>query len=259
MKADIKEAENWWSERWTELLKKAAGEAFSRLRTRARKAVFEFFETGAGEIKAKVGEGTAKPWFAKVYLDALDEAAWKKITAAMAGQAVWEAKLRAGALPESSEKVFAEAGKRLFPEDLPALRSFCSRHGEAVFCFHVAALHFRFAEDFSRNPFLLFEALGMKKEALLELLSSGEGLAEPVPPAEVSASPFKEGAAGPFWTTAEDFPSALVRFVSGLEVRNVEHLPPFPFSLRGKNLNDLLAPVYHEAALQASSLLSKKT
>jgi|GEM_PF-2265470 len=248
------ENEIWWAGRWLDLIKRETGKDFTKLRSRSRKSVCQFFETAQGEVKAKIGEGAAEGSFIKIYLETLDEAAWAEITSAMASQSVWEAGLRAGVMPDNIERVFEAAGKPFFPSSLTGLRSFCAKHGEEVFCFHAAAIHFRFAEEFARNPFLLFECRGLPKEKLLSALSAS-ALTPPSAVSPKTEAPRRTG----FWTSQGDLSKASARFKASLEQSGpAEALSPSPFMLRGKNLSELLGCIHTEAAKQAAEQLEVK-
>src|SRR4030043_1671879 len=68
-------------------------------------------------------------------------------------------------------KAFKEAGLSLFPEKLKDLKTDCSCPDWSNPCKHIAAAYYLLAEEFDRDPFLIFKLRGMNREDLITMLS----------------------------------------------------------------------------------------
>src|SRR5439155_11803459 len=108
---------------------------------------------------------------------------------ALAGQALFTAKLLAGEMPQDIEQVFKDADLSLFPQKLPDLETDCSCPDYSNPCKHIAAVYYLLGEEFDRDPFLLFRLRGLGREELLGMLGEAERPAETPAPEEPAAAP----------------------------------------------------------------------
>jgi uncharacterized Zn finger protein len=83
------------------------------------------------------------------------------------------ARLLAGELPEEVEEVFSGAGVSLFPHKSRAMETDCSCPDWSNPCKHTTAVFYLLAEEFDRDPFLLFKLRGLSREELFKLLGYG--------------------------------------------------------------------------------------
>jgi uncharacterized Zn finger protein len=74
-------------------------------------------------------------------------------------------------MPQDIEKAFKKAGLFLFPEKLQDLKTACSCPDWSNPCKHIAAVYYLLAEEFDRDPFLIFKLRGMNREDLVAMLS----------------------------------------------------------------------------------------
>jgi len=74
-------------------------------------------------------------------------------------------------MPLDIEKAFKEAGLSLFPEKLKDLKTDCSCPDWSNPCKHIVAVYYLLAEEFDRDPFLIFKLRGMNREDLITMLS----------------------------------------------------------------------------------------
>ncbi len=143
-------------------------------------------------------------------------------------------------MPEDIEESFEGAKLSLFPHKLKDLETDCSCPDWSNPCKHTAAVFYLLAEEFDRDPFLLFKLRGLAREELFELLGYAHA-APPVLPGPdrngVSESvpeelPFLEPAL--FWA-GEEMPGDLFGEVRLPEVNAAlpRRLGSFPF-WRGK-------------------------
>src|SRR5690242_19285481 len=118
--------ETWWSRRWVNVLESfGIGSRLSRGRSYARQGQVVSIDVEAGLVKAKVQGSQPRPYSVKIKLQPLAASEWEKVTEAMAGQAIFAAKLLAGEMPQNIEEAFATAGVALFPVALTDLETEC--------------------------------------------------------------------------------------------------------------------------------------
>ena len=123
-----------------------------------------------GEVKAKVQGSMPRPYSITIELPALNEPQWENVIEAMAGQAIFAAKLLAGEMPQNIEEAFKSAGVPLFPRSAKDIKADCSCPDFANPCKHIAAVYYLLGEQFDGDPFLLFVLRGKTKEQIIESL-----------------------------------------------------------------------------------------
>ena len=90
---------SWWAKRWIAILESFdLGGRLSRGRSYARKGQVTALEVGKGSVNAKVQGSMPKPYKVKIELDPLSAKEWKKVLEKLSGQALFTAKLLAGAI-----------------------------------------------------------------------------------------------------------------------------------------------------------------
>jgi uncharacterized Zn finger protein len=248
-------ATSWWGQRWIRVLESFdIGERLNRGRTYARKGQVMDIEIEKGAVSAKVQGSRSRPYKVEVRFRPLSRAQWCQIAKALAGRFISLAKLLAGEMPEDIEEVFLSAKVSLFPHKLKDLETDCSCPDWSNPCKHTAAVFYLLAEEFDRDPFLLFKLRGLDREELFELL----GYAHPAPP--VLPGPDRNGVSEPvpeepsldpasFWG-GEEMPGDLFGEVRIPEVNAAlpRRLGSFPF-WRGKvAFLEALEPFYLKAA-----------
>jgi uncharacterized Zn finger protein len=82
----------------------------------------------------------------------------------MAQKAIFAAKLLAGEMPQNIEEAFKAVDVGLFPESSKDIKTDCSCPDSANPCKHIAAVYYILAEEFDRDPFMLFNLRGRTKE-----------------------------------------------------------------------------------------------
>lgn len=164
--------ESWWARRWIAVLESFnIGARLGRGRSYARRGQVLSIEIDKGKVSAKVQGSRSKPYDVKLQVKTLSASDWQKLAKVLSRQAIFSAKLLMGEMPLDIEKVFKEAGLSLFPEKLKDLKTACSCPDWSNPCKHIAAVYYLLAEEFERDPFLIFKLRGMNREDLIAMLS----------------------------------------------------------------------------------------
>jgi uncharacterized Zn finger protein len=186
-------------------------------------------------------------------MPAATDAKWEKIVTALAGQAVYAARLLAGELPHEIEEVFAEAGVALLPARTTRLATDCTCPDWANPCKHVAAVCYLVAEALDLDPFLLLAFRGRTRDALLAELrlrrgtgaEAGDGggaLPDLVPAFE--STPLADCVLG-FWKAGPELGEVHCRpraaEVPGAVLRQLQR---GTLEVRGRDVAELLEPAY---------------
>jgi len=167
--------ESWWARRWIAVLESFnSGARLGRGRSYARRGQVLSIEIDKGKVSAKVQGSRPKPYDVKLQVKTLSVSDWQKLTKVLSRQAIFSAKLLMGEMPLDIEKVFKEAGLSLFPEKLKDLKTVCSCPDWSNPCKHIAAVYYLLAEEFDRDPFLIFKLRGMNREDLIITLSRSD-------------------------------------------------------------------------------------
>jgi uncharacterized Zn finger protein len=247
-------AASWWGQRWIKVLESFdIGERLNRGRTYARKGQVMDIMIEKGAVRATVQGSRSRPYEVEVRFRPLSQAQWRQVAKALGDRFISLARLLAGEMPEDIEKVFETAKLSLFPHKLRDLETACSCPDWSNPCKHTAAVFYLLAEEFDRDPFLLFKLRGLAREELFELLGYN-------PAAPALPEPDQIGVAEPvleeplqdlvtFWG-GEDLPGDLFSQVRLPEVAAAlpKRLNSFPF-WRGKTpFWEALEPFYLKAA-----------
>lgn len=160
----------WWSERWISTLESYGWDSrLERGRRYARMGQVIEFKLSSGQVDAKVQGSRRKPYSVTIKAKPLTERQWDKVLEAIGSQALFAAKLLAGEMPHDIEDVFESSSLTLFPSK-KEIRTDCSCPDYANPCKHTAAVYYILAEEFDRDPFIIFHLRGMSKERMIECL-----------------------------------------------------------------------------------------
>jgi uncharacterized Zn finger protein len=174
-------AATWWGERWIAVLESFnLGARLGRGRSYARKGQVVELEIGAGKVTARVQGSRARLYSVSIAIKPIANAKWGKLAKSASENMAMSAKLLAGEMPPEIEEAFAAAGAPLFPAKVGDLKTECSCPDWSNPCKHIAAAYYLLAEEFDRDPFLLFRLRGMERDAFVAALGlgAGEGAAE---------------------------------------------------------------------------------
>lgn len=167
--------EKWWARRWIAILERAPNaRELKRGKRYARQGQVLDIEVAKGEVEARVQGTRDDPYLVRIGLEPFTPNQWSRITARFQQRAKYAAWLMAGRMPEDIEGVFAVCDVSLLPEAREELTTGCTCPEEASPCRHVAAVSYLLAEEFDRDPFLLFRLRGMGREELLGRLNPSQ-------------------------------------------------------------------------------------
>lgn len=249
--------QSWWAKRWIAVLESFdIGARLARGRSYARNGQVVAIEVARGSVTAQVQGSRPKPYNVRIKVRPLASAEWERAAKAIAGQAVFAAKLLTGEMPQDIEVAFAESGVSLFPTSLTEVEASCSCPDWSNPCKHIAAVYFLIGEEFDRDPFLLFTLRGHERGDLFALLGStlpgvesGEAQSsEPLPsdPAAFwTGQPMPEGFAGE--AQAPVVAAALLR-----------RLGPFPFWRVTRDLREMVEPAYTASTARGMAALASE-
>ncbi|MFZ3168920.1 MAG: SWIM zinc finger family protein [Candidatus Methanoperedens sp.] len=159
--------DTWWSKRWVSVLESFGwSNRLERGRRYARGGQVLDFKLMPGKVTAHVQGSVSKPYSVIIEIKPLTGEAWTKATEEMARKAIFAAKLLAGEMPQNIEEAFKAVGVPLFPESSKDIKTDCSCPDSANPCKHIAAVYYILAEEFDRDPFMLFNLRGRTKEEI---------------------------------------------------------------------------------------------
>jgi uncharacterized Zn finger protein len=241
-------ATTWWSQRFLEVLESfGMGGRLTRGRNYARQGQVLSLSLSTSMVIALVQGSRPTPYKTRIAIKSFTTPEWQRIEHALAGQALYAAKLLAGEMPRDIETLFASLGLQLFPATMRELTMDCTCPDWEVPCKHLAATCYLLAESFDNDPFEILAWRGRSREDLLDRLRTLRGTTrstvtrEEAPPLTQCLDTFwhKQTATGiPLGDpTAEVRPDAVL-----------DQLDAVPITIRRDNLVDLLRPAYHALA-----------
>src|SRR5215470_14938515 len=244
--------ERWWSRRFIAVLESyGMSGRLQRGRNYARRGQVIEFELRQGRVTARVQGSRPQPYKVSIGVLPLTTPQWREVERRLASQALFRAKLLAGKMPAEIERVFADCGTPLFPRSAADLDMRCSCPDWEVPCKHLAAVCYVLAEAFDDDPFGMLAWRGRGRDELLASLRRISA-AQPEPPGpviNVTDRPLAE-CLDDFWSPGlslarlRAMPAAPVT-APDLLLRSFE--PP-AITVRGRDLADVLAPVYQRLA-----------
>jgi uncharacterized Zn finger protein len=167
---------------------------FQQGRRYARAGRVRSLNVSSSLVTGLVLDDDGESYRARVAVRAFSAGDWHRIERALAGQAIYAAKLLAGELPDDFDGFLAGYGLSLFPEQLTDIALECSCASWQTPCAHVAATCYLLADAFDADPFTILAWRGRGRE---ELLAGLRARRTPVTVRE--DSPALPGVAG-FWT-----------------------------------------------------------
>jgi uncharacterized Zn finger protein len=256
------EPRTWVGRRWLALVEQLVGpkERAEGL-DYARRGQTVRIEIGPGGIDAAVQGRAAAAYATRWRLPVFDDRQWQRLIDAMAGEALYAAKLLARELPEAVDALPGPGDLRLVPAaGEVGLECDC---GRGAACRHAAAIGYLAAERLDADPLRAFALRGMESSRLLERLAAARtrqtrsvaAHAEPLMPhASRQAAPELAACLDSFWRP-------------GPQLAELQRMPPpqhaphallrrlGPSPLPGRfPLVGLLASVYDTVAQEAVRL-----
>lgn len=252
----------WWARRWIDVLESWGwANRLQRGRSYARAGRVLSVDVQPGEVTARVQGTRPKPYVVRITLPVLTDAQWERVIDAMAGRAVFMAKLLAGEMPQNIEEAFEAAGVHLFPTSPLEIHMSCTCPDWAVPCKHIAATHYVLGEMFNYDPFLLFLLRGRSREELVDALQARHAAAEVslVGQEEEGVVPSLGEALSEYWGDPDTLsnlwaepqpppvPDAMLR-----------RLGPFPEEWAAEEVERILAAAYASITRHVMNLIEEK-
>jgi uncharacterized Zn finger protein len=171
MTYDTQPNREWWAQRWIDVLESFGWvRRLARARNYAREGNVLKLEFKGSKVHSLV-QGTApEPYKVSLALDPFDDEQWQYVIESMAERAIFSAKLLAGEMPQTIEEVFTANGLSLFPLTKFDIHSRCSCPDQANPCKHIGAVYYVLGDQFSEDPFVLFQLRGRTKEQIIAAL-----------------------------------------------------------------------------------------
>jgi len=249
--------EQWWSRRFISVLESLGLTGrLARGRNYARAGQVLGFDISPGYVTARVQGSRPKPYQVRIQVLPLTTPQWRRVEEALAGQALFRARLLAGEMPPEIEEVFADCGTPLFPRSQHDMEMSCSCPDWEVPCKHLAAVCYVLAEAFDADPFGMLAWRGRGRDDLLAALrrlraAEPAESAAPRPVLDVTDRPLAE-CLPDFWSPG--MTQARLRSLPAVPATAPDLLlrtfEPPDIPVRGQDLVALLTPAYRRLAGQ---------
>jgi uncharacterized Zn finger protein len=260
------EKQEWWVERWLELLNSYRfKKRLERGRNYAREGNVLNIDFTESKAKATVQGSEAEPYRVSLSLDLFSDEDWDYAIAQMSEKAIFSAQLLAGEMPATIERVFTASGLSLFPFTLNEVRSRCTCPDKANPCKHIAAVYYQLGDRFSEDPFIIFQLRGRTKNQIIARLrqirsqtaAATQTAIQPestsIANSTVTKAKEADTAVKGFWQYDETLESSLVAIVPPTEQKTVLDIlgkMPLP-STDSDAVEQYLTQVYQTAGQQA--------
>lgn len=240
--------EHWWAQRWIEALESFGWDnRLRRGRTYARKGQVLDIDIQLGRVDARVQGSRRTPYIVRIKIAPFSDKQWETAIDAISEQALFAAQLLSGEMPPEVEQAVRGAGLSLFPTSMD-INMQCSCPDWAVPCKHIAAVYYLLAEEFDRDPFLLFKLRGCTREHLMTALRArrAANVSEEddawTEPEEIV--PLEDSLAD-FWEPQSNLQGFSVAIAPpSVETALLKRLGPPPFSRRPEAFVGVLALAY---------------
>jgi uncharacterized Zn finger protein len=260
---------SWWSARFLRVLEDiGVGGRLGRGRSYARTGQVISLEVAAGSVLAEVQGSRPRPYRVRIGFPTFGKPEWARVEQAMADSAWYTAKLLAGEMPEDVEEVFGAVGLALFPVGAGELSLDCACPDHQVPCKHLAAVFYLLAESFDDDPFGMLALRGRDRETLLGNIRARRPAGPPGPatrpvaadprtgPAGAGPSGAGPSGAGPppaledllevYYRPGGPLPALVAPATRADAV--LDQVPPARLTVGGRDLVELLRPVYRALA-----------
>jgi uncharacterized Zn finger protein len=198
-----------------------------------------------GLVTARVAGSRPSPYRVSVRIPVFTDAEWTAAAHALGRQLRHGAALLDGRMPEDMDETLDAVGLSLFPT-ARELATTCSCPDVANPCKHVAAVHYRLAQTFDADPFLLPALRGRDRAALLAELRaarSGTRSLEPEESAPINGgTPVSALSAMALYDALDDLTSIAVHPQEALDpLAALRRLGPPPDFATAEELEQLVA------------------
>ena len=205
----------WWAQRWVDVLESFGWRRrLERARNYVREGRVLELNFDGPEVSALV-QGTApEPYEVSLSLDPFDDEQWSYVIEELSQRAIFAAKLLAGEMPQNIEEAFTASGLSLFPFSKFDIHSRCNCPDPVNPCKHIGAVYYLLGNQFSQDPFILFQLRGRTKTSIIDALRQNRSQAsdseqsgqQSKPSDAMTAVVLDEG----FWSYEEQLDPSLV-------------------------------------------------
>jgi len=167
----------WWGEAWIRTLEEIdyGTNRLPRGRRYARNgSVVEIKLKKNGEIAARVQGTRVTPYQEKISLPQFTEKQLTLIREIIEQRVDLSSQMMIGVLPQELSEVLHQQGIELFPHSWGDIDADCSCPDWANPCKHLAAVYYMIANEIDKDPYLLFEMHGARRELLLSAAKAGK-------------------------------------------------------------------------------------
>jgi uncharacterized Zn finger protein len=213
--------QTWWAGKWIAALERLVDPGrLTRGRSYARSGQVLNLNVESGRVDSRVQGSRPSPYKIRIQIKPLTDKEWDRVTAAMASQALFAAKLLAGEMPPNIEEAFAAASVSLFPAARGDLETTCSCPDWSNPCKHIAAVYYLLGERFDDDPFLLFQLRGRSKGQIISALRAWRTAG--TPPAGPKSRPAQKARETPLVEKAIPLAESLAHFwEAGVEIESL--------------------------------------
>jgi uncharacterized Zn finger protein len=176
MSADF--SKTWWGAAWVAKMETLAEpRRFADGRKYAMSGRVKALVCEGRLIAAKVQGSRETPYSVRISFDPFSREQWDSLFALLPDHAGVAAALLRGELPLEVKTAFGKAKLRFMPERYQDLYLECACPDWLKPCKHLAAVWLKFAREFDRDPFLLFQLRGLERGELFALLQGNDAAA----------------------------------------------------------------------------------
>src|SRR5580658_5097279 len=181
-------ARNWWGAAWVEKIERLAEpKRFAEGAKYARTGFLPAVRFDGRTVAARVQVPHEPPYMVRISFDPFSREQWEGLLAEVRDRGALASSISSGDLPMEVQTAFSKANLRFMPERYVDLHLECACPDWLKPCKHMVAVWLKFARDFDREPFLVFELRGMRRDELLALLRNRQPAAVPEPVEGVAA------------------------------------------------------------------------
>ncbi len=157
--------QSWWADKWNQTIKQYnIGERFNRGKSYARTGRVSSLKIQKGQVTAIV-YGSYK-YDITIDIKTFDTKTWKRIMLPIFSRPAIMSRLLAGQMPEGIEDSFKNFKLDLFPNKKDLVTD-CTCPDWVNPCKHIVAIYLLLAEEFDRNPFMIFVLRGATRNEIL--------------------------------------------------------------------------------------------
>jgi uncharacterized Zn finger protein len=164
-------ARNWWGAAWVEKMERLAEpRRFAEGAKYARTGFLPAIRFDGRTVAARVQVPHEPPYTVRISFDPFSHEKWDGLLAEVRDRGALATSISSGDLPLEIQTAFSKAKLRFMPERYVDLHLECPCPDWLKPCKHLVAVWLKFARDFDRDPFLVFELRGLKRDELLAIL-----------------------------------------------------------------------------------------